>query len=133
MIAVVLGFVVYALAAYTVLGLLAAIPLHARGLVAVDPGVHGAGLRFRILITPGVVALWPVLIRRWLTGAPPPGPWSGGVRPLRLRRLHGLLIKLLAVAIPILCGAALIAREAGPSTALESPAVHAQDASEGVR
>jgi len=34
----------------------------------VDAAAGGASLGFRLLITPGLIALWPVLLRRSLTG-----------------------------------------------------------------
>ena len=43
-----------------------------RGVGRIDPGAKSAGLGFRLLILPGVAALWPVLLRRWLTGRLPP-------------------------------------------------------------
>ncbi len=43
-----------------------------RGVDRVDPGAKSAGLGFRLIILPGVAALWPVLLRRWLTGRLPP-------------------------------------------------------------
>ncbi len=48
-------------------------PLFAwRGADRIDPAVRSAGLGFRLIILPGVVALWPVLLRRWLSGRLPP-------------------------------------------------------------
>ena len=43
-----------------------------RGLGRIDPAAQPAGLGFRLIILPGVVALWPVLLRRWLAGSLPP-------------------------------------------------------------
>lgn len=43
-----------------------------RGVGRIDPGAKAAGLGFRLIILPGVAVLWPVLLRRWLTGRPPP-------------------------------------------------------------
>lgn len=43
-----------------------------RGVGRVDPGAKSAGLGFRLIILPGVAALWPVLLRRWLTRRLPP-------------------------------------------------------------
>lgn len=38
----------------------------------VDPAAVGASLWFRLLIYPGLVALWPVLLSRWLRGVDGP-------------------------------------------------------------
>ena len=43
-----------------------------RGVGRVDPAAKSAGLGFRLVILPGVVALWPMLLRRWLAGSLPP-------------------------------------------------------------
>lgn len=40
-----------------------------RGVSRVDPGAAGAPWSFRLLILPGAVALWPVLLGRWLRAA----------------------------------------------------------------
>ena len=48
-------------------------PLFAwRGAGRVDPAAKTAGLGFKLIILPGVVALWPVLLWRWRTGRQPP-------------------------------------------------------------
>jgi hypothetical protein len=51
---------------YTGVGLAFAIAFLAQGVSRID--VHAAGTRlgFRLLIFPGVVALWPVLLNRWI-------------------------------------------------------------------
>jgi hypothetical protein len=50
---------------YLALGVLFAVPFVVRGVGRVDPAAIGAGWGFRLLILPGVAALWPVLARRW--------------------------------------------------------------------
>lgn len=54
-------------------GVLFAIPFLARGAAAIDPAAREGSRGFRVIVLPGVVALWPVLLRRWLSGggAPP--------------------------------------------------------------
>ena len=44
------------------------------GVQRVDPEARGAGFGFRTLIFPGVVAFWPLLLRRWVGGATEPPP-----------------------------------------------------------
>lgn len=54
------------IAAYLVAGFVFACAFHARGLRVVDPNTHaGATALFRLLISPGVIALWPLLALRW--------------------------------------------------------------------
>lgn len=98
------------LAAYGALGLLFAPAFHWRGLAALDSGAHGAGPGFRLLITPGVIALWPLLAVLWAR-ARRGGSSSDGqeapVSPRRLRATHALAWKALAVLVPVMVGAAL--------------------------
>lgn len=53
-------------AAYVGLGLAFAVAFVSRGIVRLDPTAAGAPLQFRLIILPGVVALWPWLLRRWI-------------------------------------------------------------------
>jgi hypothetical protein len=43
------------------------------GLNRIDNGAKGAGLGFRLLIIPGLIALWPLMLFRWLSGGQPHG------------------------------------------------------------
>lgn len=54
------------LALYGALGLAFAIPFTWRGASRIDPAAARGTPGFRILILPGVVALWPILLLRWL-------------------------------------------------------------------
>ena len=58
---------------YLAIGLLFCIPFVLKGVGKNDPAVQGATLGFRLIIIPGVVMMWPFLIRRWMsgTGVPP--------------------------------------------------------------
>jgi hypothetical protein len=75
MAAVSLGLATLLVAAWAVylgLGLLVAVPFVTRGVGRVDPmALHGTR-GFRLAILPGAVALWPLVLRRWLSGGPPP-------------------------------------------------------------
>lgn len=53
--------ILLALAAYASLGSVFAAWFLARGVGRVDPAAAGSGVWFRLIILPGVVALWPVL------------------------------------------------------------------------
>lgn len=57
----------FASAAYAGVGAILAVPLLAVGLGRIDPAAKTAPWTFRALVLPGVVALWPVLMRRWLS------------------------------------------------------------------
>ena len=52
--------------AYAGFGLIFAAAFHAVGLKRLDHGADGAGWGFRLIITPGIVALWPVLLALWM-------------------------------------------------------------------
>jgi len=51
---------------YAALGLAFAAVFAARGAARLDGAVRGASLGFRLLLVPGSVALWPLLLRRWI-------------------------------------------------------------------
>jgi hypothetical protein len=57
---------------YAWLGLLFGLAFVTYGVTRVDTAARGTGWGFRLLILPGVVALWPLLLRRWLQGAAEP-------------------------------------------------------------
>jgi len=59
-------FFVYALEAYSLAGLLFAALFVFTGVQRIDSEARGTGVGFRILIAPGVVALWPLFVSRWL-------------------------------------------------------------------
>ena len=51
---------------YVLAGVLFAVPFVFLGVGKIDPRASGAGAGFRVLIFPGVVVLWPLVLRRWL-------------------------------------------------------------------
>ena len=55
-------------AVYLACGVVFAIPFLARGVAAIDPGAREGSWGFRLIVLPGVVVLWPLLLRRWLAG-----------------------------------------------------------------
>ncbi len=59
---------VYALYAYVGLGAAFALAFVSIGVQRIDSQSIGSSLGFRVLIFPGSVALWPLLLRRWLAG-----------------------------------------------------------------
>lgn len=58
------GILVAAMA-YAAVGVLFSGAFIARGLTKVDPKALGGTWAFRLMILPGVVALWPVLVLKW--------------------------------------------------------------------
>lgn len=51
---------------YAALGVVVGIAFVARGVSRVDSAAHHAPWSFRLIILPGVAALWPVLLVRWI-------------------------------------------------------------------
>jgi len=53
-------------ALYLICGLLISFFFLAKGLSQIDEGTHGTGIGFRIIILPGMIVFWPVLLKKWL-------------------------------------------------------------------
>ena len=53
-------------AVYLLLGVLFVIPFLMKGLNKVDEGAHGSTIGFKIIIIPGVIVFWPVLLSKWM-------------------------------------------------------------------
>jgi len=65
--------IVYTLAVYASFGLVFAVPFVWLGVQRLDSEAQGSGIGFRLLILPGVAALWPMFLYRWRRGiAEPP-------------------------------------------------------------
>ena len=60
------------LAIYFACGFLFAIPFIFAGVKKVDPHAAPGSWGFRLLIIPGTLAFWPLLLRRWLKGISTP-------------------------------------------------------------
>jgi hypothetical protein len=58
--------------AYLACGLAFAIPFALIGVKKIDPHATHGSWGFRVLIVPGAVALWPLLLRRWTAGVHKP-------------------------------------------------------------
>ncbi len=109
------------LAVYLCAGVGFAVAFHARGLVHVDPSARGAGLGFRMIISPGIIALWPWLLLRWrktMIANGPIEPLQPESAPRRLRRVHANAWRILAVLGPVIVALALVSRPAEPPASL---------------
>ncbi|MBL0182535.1 MAG: hypothetical protein IPP96_09635 [Chitinophagaceae bacterium] len=51
---------------YLVMGMIFAIFFLSRGIEKMDTAAHGSGFGFRMIILPGTIALWPVLLKKWM-------------------------------------------------------------------
>ena len=53
-------------AVYLFAGLVFAIPFVLKGVNKIDEGAHGSKWGFRIIIIPGTIVFWPLLLKRWI-------------------------------------------------------------------
>lgn len=60
------------LAVYVAAGALVATVIAAKGLARIDAGEHGMPWSARLLILPGLVALWPLMLVKCLRQKAPP-------------------------------------------------------------
>lgn len=67
-----LGLAVGIFELYVALGAAFAVPFVAIGVQRVDPAAAGASWGFRLVILPGTVLLWPLLLFWWRSGAVAP-------------------------------------------------------------
>ena len=91
-------------AAYLVAGAVFAAWSHARGLDPGDTDVANGSWGFRAVVTPGLVALWPLFLRRGLGEADPRTAHDPRPRPhvKRLQPILALAATLLALAVLVL-------------------------------
>ena len=64
--------IVSAFTGYAAVGLGFAIIFLTVGIHQVDKQARGSGVGFRLIILPGVAALWPLLLMRWVRGVAEP-------------------------------------------------------------
>lgn len=55
---------------YLLAGLLFAVIFLVKGIERVDESAHGATWGFKLIIIPGIIALWPVLLDKWIKAKP---------------------------------------------------------------
>jgi hypothetical protein len=65
---------------YLALGIFAGIAFIVRGVDRVDPAMAGSPKRVRLVILPGAIALWPILLAMWVRAPKHPHP-AKAVRP----------------------------------------------------
>jgi len=53
-------------AVYLALGFLFMIPFVIKGVDRIDENAHGSSIGFRMIIIPGVIVFWIVLLKKWL-------------------------------------------------------------------
>lgn len=65
------GIILWLLTVYLGLGLVFAIPFVIKGVDKIDEGAHGGSIGFRIIIIPGTMVFWPLLLKKWITAKQP--------------------------------------------------------------
>lgn len=68
----IIGHFVNAALAYAAFGLLFGAAFVWRGVGKIDANAREGSWGFRLAILPGVAALWPLMLRRWLSAKAPP-------------------------------------------------------------
>jgi hypothetical protein len=58
-------------AVYLAAGLVFAIPFVIKGVTKIDEGAHDSKWGFRIIIIPGTMVFWPLLLKKWMKAEPP--------------------------------------------------------------
>ena len=58
--------ILVAVVVYVSLGALFTILFQIKGLHKIDEATHGSPIGFRLIIIPGCVLLWPVLLAKWI-------------------------------------------------------------------
>ena len=55
-----------AVAVYLTVGLAFSIPFVIRGVTQIDEGAVGSKWGFRLIIIPGTMVFWPLLLKKWM-------------------------------------------------------------------
>jgi hypothetical protein len=114
---------------YCAVGFLLLVPMHKVMLNSLDESMAGASIGFRIVVTPGLVLLWPVIVRRWIRSRrlnPKTAEIIQSRASENARLAHVWITRILAISIPIAFALALAGRTSySPSAELPlSTSVH---------
>ncbi|MEO0390667.1 MAG: hypothetical protein AAF218_06970 [Pseudomonadota bacterium] len=82
------------------------------GIDRIDEDAQGAYV-FRLLLIPGILLLWPLVLRRWWQLEAAASPWLRRHRPVR--RAHRLAAPLMCAAMAALLVLGLSARQDWPA------------------
>jgi hypothetical protein len=58
--------VLLVVAVYLVAGLIFGIAFISKGVTKIDEAAQGSGWGFRLIILPGSIVFWPVLLKKWM-------------------------------------------------------------------
>ena len=65
----IIGLIFIVVAIYLALGFIFSIAFITKGVDKLDEGANGASLGFRLIIIPGTMIFWPLLLRKWLNSS----------------------------------------------------------------
>jgi len=57
---------IYTVGMYMFLGVIFGFVFIVMGISKVDPSAEGASILFKVMIFPGCVGIWPVLLKKWM-------------------------------------------------------------------
>ncbi len=60
------SFILFAVMIYLLIGILFVFPFLLKGIEKIDEGAHGSSKGFFIIIIPGIIVFWPVLLSKWI-------------------------------------------------------------------
>jgi hypothetical protein len=112
------------LAAYLAAGVFVGVPFVLVGAGRMDSAARGAPVGFRVLIFPGVVALWPLLVWMWARGTPPTTS-PHDTRPLLLWHRLAWAVLTPATAVGLLVALAYRSKRALPPEPVQAADVSA--------
>lgn len=112
------------IALYLILGVVFAIAFVIKGVNEIDEGAHGSSIGFRIIIIPGVIVFWSVLLKKWMqrkdqNKEDQKPKYSFAIKPLR--KDHFRIWQMLAILLPFIIIAAVVVRPEFPKDKLLQP------------
>lgn len=103
------------LGGYLAVGAVVAVPFVIWGAGKIDPALKASPRTVRLLIYPGSVAVWPLMLKRWLAAIRGPGSAAASSDPqIRQRQIHSMIWPLVGPLLLVLIGLVLWARPAQP-------------------
>jgi hypothetical protein len=61
-----LDLVLIALGVYALIGIIIGVPLLLLGLNRIDPLIRSSSISVRLLLLPGIITLWPIMLTKWV-------------------------------------------------------------------
>lgn len=68
----VIEWILSLLGIYLAIGFLVAVPFAWKGATKIDPAAADGTWGFKLLVIPGAMVFWPLLLHRWLKAVPQP-------------------------------------------------------------